>query len=1077
MTPAPGFFLHHGNDLPVLAHALGARLAAFKNSDWLMPDTVLIPQPSMRRWLQNSLAEQTGIAANLDFQLPGQLLDNVLQSWLPTPDPDRLLNIERCRWRVFALLLDDGLMANPAFARVKRFLHTTDRQLRAWQLAGELAQAFEKYQAWRKDWLLSWHRNAVPGDWQSILWHLASQGRTFRAQAVEAYLNSLVNPGCPRPSGLPDHLSVFACQNLSPDVVRILQSFGRWIRVEFFLHNPCEAYWGDIGQRRSVSDILAMACDNPLLDQWGYAGRDFIASLLSEQSAEWLGEAEHYRRPQGDAEPTLLQCLQDDVLNREAPKAGRMTRQALLSDASVQIHCCAGALREVQMLRGQLLALMQANPGLHWRDIAIMAPDLDRFAPYFAPVFGQTSADYPALPFALSETATSGSGLHGLIFRVLALARSRFTGNDGFELLAHPLLAETYDLSHEDLERVFAWLEQAGVRWGLDAGHRKQVDGVSQDAFTWRFALERLIYGYASSDALIGDTAPVAMPAGKDRRLLDALLAFTARIESLHRQLAEPHDAGTWQEILQAMLAWLAADKALDGADREFFEHLQHLLTGLGDLADNAGLTGPFPVEVIASWLAEALEPRLGQAWLSGRITICKMVPMRLIPFKVICVLGMDQAAFPRQEPVAAINRLADRATAVRTGDRSNRNDDRFLMLQLLSSCRAHWIIGYSGLNPADGGESPPAIVIQELRRTIAAYGPGDADAEAAVTIRHPIHAFESPADSRIAVVRADAAQHDPVSGNAPLFADIAGIQCQTQTTTPLDIELPEFIRFWRSPMESLARRRNIRWQWRDRLLEASEPLGKASGLARYRLVQTIAEELLDNPEADPGGLLRRLQAEGLLAPGRAGRSSFQGVLTEITPALKALSDDAMAPKRFEMEYLQDAVRMRGQLIQRHKSGIVMLALHRSELTSKMRVAAGLQALLAKAGNLDTAVGVRTARKFHGLSFSCTPEQARSQLRTLLGYYRAGQERILCFDPDASFAWHAFSARNPNADVGAWIEQRTTQDDQRTESREPGLSDVLTEGGGFLRAVARREPEAFRVVSNTVCTILSGEAS
>jgi exodeoxyribonuclease V gamma subunit len=1076
MTPAPGFFLHHGNDLPALADALGAVLAAGNDRDWLQPDTVLIPQPSMRRWLQNSLAEQTGIAANLDFQLPGQLLDAVLQPWLPAPDPAMLLNGERCRWRIFTLLLDDGLMANPAFAGVKRFLHTDDRPLRAWQLAGELAQAFEKYQAWRRDWLLSWHRKAVPGDWQSILWHLASQGRTFRAQAVEAYLTSLVNPGCPRPSGLPDHLSVFACQNLSPDVVRILQSFGRWIRVEFFLHNPCEAYWGDSGQKRSASDVMAMAFDNPLLDQWGYAGRDFVASLLSEQSAEWLGEAEHYRRPPGDAEPTLLQCLQDDVLSREAPKAGRMTRQALLSDASIQIHCCAGALREVQMLRGQLLDLLQRNPALQWRDIVIMAPDLDRFAPYFAPVFGQTTADYPALPFALSETA-AGNGLQGLVFRVLALARSRFTGNDGYELLTHPLLAASYDLSPDDLERLHAWLEQAGVRWGFDARHRMQIEGVSQQAFTWRFALERLIYGYASSDALIGDTAPVAMPAGKDRRLLDVLLAFTARIDRLQKQLNEAHDAEAWQEILQGLLAWLVADKTLEAADLAFFEQLQRLVSGLRDLADNAGLSHPFPVGVIASWLTEALEPRLGQAWLSGKITVCKMVPMRLIPFKVVCVLGMDQSAFPRPEPVAAINRLADRATAARTGDRSNRNDDRFLMLQLLSACRAHWIIGYSGLNPADGSESPPATVIQELRRTMAAYGPGDADTEAALTIRHPIHAFETPADSRIAVVRADAVKHPAVSEKAPLFAEIAGIDDKVSTATPLDIELSEFLRFWRSPMEALARRLNIRWQWRDRLLDASEPLGKASGLARYRLVQTMAAALLENPDADPAILLHRLQAEGMLAPGRAGQHSFQRVLAEIAPALKALSEDAMAPTRFDMEFLHDGLRMHGQLIQRHKSGIVMLALHRPELSPKMRVAAGLQALLAKAGNLDAAVGVRTAKKFHGLSLSCSPEQARGHLDTLLGYYRTGQERILCFDPEASFAWYAFNARNPNADVGAWIEQHSAQDEPPSGKREPGLDDVLTEGGGFLQAVAAREPEAFKHVSHTVCSILNGDAA
>lgn len=1078
MTPAPGFFLHHGNDLPGLARALGERLAGGHKSDWLQPDTVLIPQPSMRRWLQNSLAGQFGIAANLDFRLSGQLLDTVLHAWLPAHDPGRFLNFERTQWRVFALLLDDALMASPAFAPVKRFLDASDRQRRAWQLAGEVAQAFEKYQAWRREWLLSWHQTADINDWQSILWHLASQGRTFRAQAVDAYLKHLDSAEGLRPAGLPAHLFVFACQDLSPDVLHILQSFGRWIPVEFFLHNPCQAYWGDIGQRRSVTEIMATDFDNPLLDQWGLAGRDFIASLLSDQSAEWLGEAEHYRRPGQGGNSSLLQLLQQDILDREAPQANRMSREALLADDSVQVHCCAGALREVQMLRNQLLALIRKNPGLQWRDIAVMAPDLDRFAPFFAAVFGHSDAQYPALPFALSESAgTDGSGLRELFFRLLALPQSRFTGNDGMDLLAQPLMAKSLGLAPEDLERLFVWLQKAGVRWGLDAGHRQEIDGVPQFNFTWRFALDRLLYGYASSDALIGDTAPVPMPHGKDQALLDTLFAFTDRIESLRGQLSQAHEAGAWREIIEGMLAWLIDDRMPDGADRDFFEDLKRLLAGLPELADNAGLTQPFGVEVIAAWLAEALAPRLGQAWLSGRITICKMVPMRLIPFKVICVLGLDENAFPRQEPVAAINRLAGKATTARLGDRNTRNDDRFLMLQLLSSCKAHWLLSYSGLNPADGSESPPAIVVQQLLQTAAGYGPGDADTAKALIIRHPIHAFEIPADPRIAVLHGSTAKATRDSTDTPLFADIAGVRGNAVPAAPLDIALPEFIAFWKKPMESLARQHGIRLQLHDSVLEESEPFGKASGLDRYHLVEIMAREWFIAPDGDPDVLLRRLQAEGALAPGRLGRNRLLGLFAEIRPALQALAGEAMAPVRFELEYRHNTARIHGSLVQVHKSGIMTLALHRSEMTPKLRVAAGLQALLAKAGNLDIAIGVRTADRFHDVSLSYSPEQARKHLDTLLEFYHEGHTRILCFDPDASFAWYRARIKNPEADVGEWIEQQLAQDDPRSGNHEPALIDVLTEGRGFLRAVALREPEAFRQLSDSVCAILSGDAS
>lgn len=1077
MTSEPGFFLHHGNDLPLLAQVLGQRVADSNKLDWFQPDTILIPQPSMQRWLQNSLADQFGIAANLSFRLPGQLIDEVMQPWLPFQDPERHLSIERIHWRIFTLFLDSALLANPAFSAIKYFLQVSDRQRRAWQLAGEVSQVFEKYQAWRREWLLDWHLKADQNDWQSILWHLVSQGRIFRAQAVEAYLNALDKSDCPRPAGLPDRLFIFACQNLSPDVLRILQSFGRWIRVEFFLHNPCEAYWGDVGQRLPASEILTMADDNPLLHQWGYAGRDFVASLLSDQQAEWRGEAEYYRSPDIGTHPSLLQALQRDVLNREAPGLDQFEPPALLADNSIQIHCCAGALREVQMLRAQILALMRRDPRLQWRDIAIMAPDLDRYAPFFPPVFGQCDSDYPALPFALSETsATDGSGLHDLFLGLLALPLSRFSVNEGLELLAHPLMAKALGLSPEDLERLFVWLEESGVRWGLNTLHRHAIDGVSQFTYTWRFALERLLYGYASSDDLIGETAPVSLPSGKDQRLLNALATFISRIESLQETLRQSRLAADWKHELQTILAWLTETEILADADRDVYEFLNQQLEQLPIMAARAGLNQPFNSEVIAAWLTEALEPRLGQAWLSGRITICKMVPMRLIPFKIICLIGMDENAFPRPDPVAAINRLAEKNRPMRLGDRNNRNDDRFLMLQILSSCQSNWLISYSGLNPMDGSENPPAIVVQELLQTIAAYGQTASVTGFDFTIRHPIHDFETAADSRIAVVQTFPESISPNHAGLPLFTEIAGLDDDHACTAPTDIALPDFMAFWKNPMEATGRSLGIRFQLRDDVIDETEPFGKASGLDRYHLAEAILQHALTNPGENPEELLHRLQAEGVLAPGRLGRFRFFSLFAEINPALKALCAEFQHPEFHALEYRHDGLRLHGTIVQNYRSGVLIHAVHKKNLTPKLQVSAGLQALILRAVGHHVSVGVQTAVKSHLSELPYSQDQACRYLDFLLERYLVGQNTILCFDPDSSFSWYAFKKKRPDSHINDWLAQQMAKEEQTMERYGPRLSDVLTEGHGFLKAVAMRDPENFDALSLSVCRILSGEA-
>ena len=455
MTHPTGFFLYHGNQLPRLAKALGNLLAEPADGCLLKPDTVLIPQPSMRRWLQNSLAEQFGIAANIDFSPPGSFINGILQPWLASQDERRILNPERLRWRIFQALSDPSLLNKPAFQQVRQYLD--QQQVKAWQLSGELADSFEKYQAWRRPWLLAWSRNPPADDWQAQLWQQASAGYSYRAQAVAAYLKALNNPDCARPAGLPNRLAIFACQNLSPDVLHVLQSFGRWSAVHFYLHNPCEAYWGDVKNPRSREEILAFQGDNPLLNQWGFAGRDFVASLLSEQSEQWAGEQDDYlpnsatadnlttHNSTHDLNRGLLHCIQDDVLYRNAPEISLASFSRDSDDGSIQIHSCHSSLREVQALHAQLLALMHKDPTLQWRDIAIMAPNLENYAPFFAPVFGQQNGHYPALPFTLSDQALyQDAELADLFFKLLTLGQSRFTSNEGYELLCHPLVAKYY---------------------------------------------------------------------------------------------------------------------------------------------------------------------------------------------------------------------------------------------------------------------------------------------------------------------------------------------------------------------------------------------------------------------------------------------------------------------------------------------------------------------------------------------------------------------------------------------------------------------------------------------------------
>ncbi len=1068
MRSAPGFFLHHGNRLSRLAEILGQELMA-ADGDWLAPETVLVPQASMRRWLQNSLAERFGIAANLSFRPPAGFLGDCLKPWLPYADEDRLLTPERLQWRLFALLMDPRRLAEAPFAPVRRFLACDEPQIRAWQLAGELSQAFENYQAWRRHWLMAWSRRAPDDDWQGRLWHHASQGMAFRAQAVDAFLRALARGDCPKPAELPARLSVFACQNLSPDALRVLQGFGRWSAVRFFLHNPCEAYWGDVRRPQSAEELLALPGDNPLLNRWGYAGRDFTAVLLSEQGVQWAGERGEYAPADG---PGLLQRLQNDVLARAAPAPHYPDAAALRPDDSLQIHDCASPLREVQTLRAQLLGLMQRHPELQWRDIAVMAPDLDRYAPYFPAVFGAQDDGHPALPFALGDRGLfQDAGLAELFFRLLALGRSRLSGNEGLELLGHPLVMAHYGLVREDLDRLHRWLAESGVRWGLDAEHRAAVDGQAQAASTWRHALKRLLYGYASDDALVDGIAPVSLPAGQDQRLLSVLCGFVDTLDGFRRGLSQAAGIPHLQALLGDLLAAFCPDGPREDADIEAFNRLNARIAALGTLAGQAGWRGPVTPEVIEAYLRHEGDAPLGQAWLSGRITVCRMVPMRLIPFKVICLLGMDEDAFPREDPASAINRLAGPDAAREPGDRNRRDEDRFLMLQLLSSCQRHLILSYIGRDPVTGETRAPSLLVKELLQCIAGYLAEPEGAETALVIRHPIHAHEPVGDPR--AVRLGKPDGDATNAPIRLFAPLPG-EAADDGDDDEAVGVDELIRFWQKPMETLAHRHGLALPEHDALLDESEPYGTASGLAKYRLVDALLAYTVDTPEPDIERLLARLQAEGQLAPGAAGRSRLLNLYADVRGALADLVGQRIAATRWPVSLNLAGTRLEGELLQHFRCGLVTLALHRHKAKASDRIDAAIRGLAAAAAGHALPAFVYTDT-LHALAPAPDARIAASRLADLLALRREGQARILCFDAELSLDWAAQWRKTPKLAVEAWLERQWLEQQNSERSGHDAFGRFLTHGEGFLKAVALARPQAFHDTALRVHDALFGE--
>ena len=1094
MPAPPDFRLYHSNALDVLAGLLAETLRTpAPGQPLLAPDTIVVPQVAMRRWLQATLAARHGIAANLEFLAPGEFVARALAANLgPASDE---LDADSLRWHLYAALLDPAVRARPALAQLAAYLDgdggLKDGGLKAWTLAGELAGVFGKYQAWRRDWLLRWESGADPDDPQAILWRIVAAGREHRARRIQAYLAKF--DGTPgdaagtAPAGLPSRLFVFATLNASPDVLRVMATQARAGTLHFYLPTPTREYWGDLQSlgarlRAGVEPFGDEAAENPLLRDWGAAGRDFMALLGSYEVVHPSGEIAAYVDPDADTRPTLaegglrdslLHRMQADLFRRSQAPTGAPRAAVDRDDPSLQAHACHTRLRELQVLHDRLRGLLEPDspegrrfdPPLQPREIAVLAPDIDPYVPYLDAVFGGHGRG-DAIPWAMADASPlAGDPLAAAFLRLLALPVSRFGLEETLDLLASPPLAEAAGLDAGAFERLHGWLHAAGARWGIDAAHRARQGAPEDDAYTWQFALDRLLLGHASGDdsAIAGDSQVVAPWPELEGGALDALdvLLRLLRVLARHqRVLGEAMPPARWRERLLGLLDALLPRPPATRSGERALDRLRSLIDAFAADAERAGFDAAVPGEVVRAHFAAVLgEADTRAPLLTGGVSFARMVPMRLLPFRVICLLGMNDGEFPRRDPAAGLNRLtAELGTDRRRhGDRSTRDDDRYLFLQLFSAAQDVFYVSWIGADPRDGSAREPSAVVSELLAAAAAYHARPQEAAQALVLRHPLQPFAPAAFGSEDPRHFSYREHwHPAAGRlsaartalAPWMGAAVALAPPPEAETELSIDALR--RFLAAPSEQFLRQRlGLRLAELDAGGDDIEPLqAPGRGLERNALQRAVFEQLLAGTGAD--AMQARLRARGLLPSGALGRRALAEVVRAVQPYAQGFAQwrgDAQ-PQSIPLEVEIDGLRLHGRIADAWPHGIARLRFGAPNGPSVIRN--GLDWLLASAAGVDLPfhefqeVDKRIGPHRRAM---LAPAQARDALRVLLELRAKGLRQPLLFAPRSGWAY--YSASTPDRGLKA------------ARSQWQGGEKVWAEGGQPAYALALRARDPF----------------
>lgn len=927
----PGLIVLHSNRMEMLRDLLVQWLEAHPLAP-LESDIVAVQSNGIAQWLRSTLARSgrhggLGIAAALETPMPSRLLWSLYRRVLGEDEvpPASPLDEQPLTWRLMRLL---GSLSDPdVYQPLIRFLADDTDLRKRYQLAQRLADLFDQYQVYRADWLADWaagkdqlrgrggpHLLEPDQRWQAALWRdiLADVGeqaaRAGRAGVHERFIKALRE--WPEEGGrpnLPRRIVVFGLSSLPRQSLEALVEVSRWVQVLVCVHNPCEYHWADIVEGRALlrnvgrhqarkpgmpaelDDNSLYAHAHPLLASWGKQGRDYIAlleELEEECSAGGAGPVALQTTPvflEVGGESLLAQ-LQDDIRAlRSLDEARSEQRIVATGDHSLQFHIAHSALREVEILHDQLLAAFDSDPTLKPDDVIVMVPDIEKYAAYVDAVFGlHGTEDKRRIPYFIVDRGPGRvNTVADAVQTLLSLPFARMGVGEVLDLLDIAAIRCRFDLAEEDIAILRDWIQDANVRWGLDADHRRglglPLHANLAEVHTWVFGMRRMMLGYALGES--GEWNGV-VPHGDVSGLSAGLVGVLARIVDrlLHyaRELAQPAPPAHWIGRLRELLD----DFLLPPDDLAAFtiEQLRQELDVWEQECEDSSFHEDLTLPVVQDrWLSCLQKAGMAQRFTSGAVTFATLMPMRAIPFRHVCLLGMNDRDYPRPRTPAYFDLMEK---DYRPGDRSRRDDDRYLFLEALLSARERFYVSWVGRSAVDNAPSPPSVLVGQLRDHVAAVwaSPDGGDMLECLTTEHPLQGFSeryfadaSPTARLFTYGREWRSQdHKSVVDTA-----VPGELGPLEREEPLSIH--ELRRFLEHPVREFFRQRlQVSYEEEEAVpdLETFEAGGLENWELRDALIQAARKHL--EAGADPylacRDQLARLQGSGVLAFGAAGQ-------------------------------------------------------------------------------------------------------------------------------------------------------------------------------------------------------------
>lgn len=667
-------YLYKSNTLAALQHKALSIIEEMTEANPFAKKTVVVQSDAVGRWFALSAAEKNGISANMEFLTPDEFLRNFAEKHFEIQANSSVFNKKNSEWALYSIFNSDFL-EKPEILPVKNYIKNDDS--RKFRLCRKIADLFEQYVVYRPHIIENWKKGRLCSDNSDEIW----QKEIFMELAKtdpysEPDFSRLFIKKCSeaKPDGFHfNQLILFGISQMNTYHLNMFYNLSRLFPVHIFAVQPSREYVYKEGKETFFRRFCSSAIE--------------ITDFFAENPP--FKETELFVQPLAS---TLLSSIQRDILYDE-----KEDRKNISLDDSLRISACCGKMREMEILKDSLLELFKNDETLFPEDIAVLSTDLKSYEPYIRAVFGNTPQnDNTFIPFVIGEgQAVDKAKISQTFLKIIKLNKGFYKKSDIVSIFKEPFVCGKFGAGRDDLPEIEKLLDESGVKRGSCTGFMEEkfsIDGQN----TWEFGLGRIMMSSFMPFSENGESFDNILPLENFNEDSDSsfegFMTFVKELFRFSEKISEPESPSEFKYLMEKALDFFFVN------DKNSSGEIRRIKNIIGDFAATAEkYVNKIRFDAVAAYLEEELSrTAFHKNSVGSKLNFSSLKEMHGIPFKVVCLIGMDEELFPRKDTEYAFD--LTRKVNAESGEpkvRSLRENDFHLFLDAIISAGEKLIISY----------------------------------------------------------------------------------------------------------------------------------------------------------------------------------------------------------------------------------------------------------------------------------------------------------------------------------------------------------------------------------------------